>query len=96
MKEETKFQVTCILDIVYTWYIHIYTLSGLIEASDPVSLFLNNINSEDSIAQIQFKIVTSKKERIKMAHEKLNRLLSKSHKFLILSNIDIEGQTSCL
>ena len=48
LTEETEFQATCMSDVVYIEYVHMYMLSAIIETSHPVSLFVNSINSEDS------------------------------------------------
>jgi hypothetical protein len=41
-----KFQVICMPDIVYAYYIHMNMLSAT-EDIDPLSLFLNSINSKE-------------------------------------------------
>lgn len=44
-----------------------YMLSAVIEASDPISLFLNSINSEDSTSSNSVQKLQEKKSR--MAYE---------------------------
>lgn len=78
---------------MHVWYciyiIYTYVHCQLLLKTDPISLFLNSINSEDStVAQIQFKNSYFKKDKDGMWE--LNFL--KSHKFLILSTCTSKGQ----
>lgn len=52
MKEETNLKShTCLLLYIHNIYIRICTrLSAVIEGCDPISLFLNSINSEDGVS----------------------------------------------
>lgn len=63
-------------------YIHIYTLSAVIEGSDPISLFLNGINCEGSILTGKHNSAqkVTLKKKVKMAHEELSRLFKKKKK----------------
>lgn len=62
-----------------------YMLSAIIEASGPISLFLNSINSEDSTSTNSVQKLLQK--IYKDGTWELNRSFFKSYKYLILSNV---------